>query len=224
MKAFWVFILHSLYYKDNEGCCPVSLKHTGVAPLFFIICDYKIDVIFYKIYGYKTNEGNKNNFYRKDVKMSIFSRLFGKSTNNIPSVCTVDIKRYAGTWYEIARLPNNFEKGLKNVTATYNIQSDEKIEVINSGVKNGKKKVARGVAWLRNKNCTGELFVSFFWIFKSEYNIIRLDEKNYSFAVVTSSTMNYLWILSKTPKISNELYNDLISYAASKGFDVSKIE
>ncbi|HEX9063147.1 MAG TPA: lipocalin family protein [Clostridia bacterium] len=155
--------------------------------------------------------------------MSIFSRLFGESTKNIPSVCNVDIKRYAGTWYEIARLPHSFEKGLENVTATYNIQSDGKIEVINSGVKNGKKKVTRGVAWVRNKSCTGELFVSFFWIFKSEYNIIRLDEKNYSFAVVTSSTKNYLWILSRTPKISDGLYADLISYAASKGFDVSKI-
>ncbi len=167
---------------------------------------------------------NKNFIIERMFKMGIFSTLFGKSTKNIPSVCNVDIKSYTGTWYEIARLPNNFEKGLENVTATYNIQNDDKIEVINSGVKNGKKKVTRGVAWLRNKNCTGELFVSFFWIFKSEYNIIRLDEKNYSFAVVTSSTMNYLWILSRTPKISNELYNDLISYVASKGFDVSKIE
>ena len=155
--------------------------------------------------------------------MGIFSSMFGRSTRDISSICNVNIQRYIGTWYEIARLPHTFEKGLENVTATYNLQSGGKIEVINSGFKNGEKKVAKGVAWAPDKNCTGKLLVSFFWLFKSEYKIIRLDEENYNFAVVTSSKMNYLWILSREPKISNELYNDLISFVSSKGFDVTKL-
>lgn len=149
--------------------------------------------------------------------------FLGKSTKQIPPVCNVDLKRYLGTRYEIARLPHSFEKGLDNVTATYNFRSDGKIEVINAGLKNGGKKVTRGVAWAPDKNCTGKILVSFFWPVKSEYKIILLDEIDYNFAVVTSSTMNYLWLLSKKPKISNELYNYLIAFASSKGFNVTDI-
>jgi len=147
----------------------------------------------------------------------------GKSTKDILPICNIDLKRYLGTWYEIARLPNSFEKGLENITATYNLRSDGKIEVINSGIKNGKKEIAKGVAWIPDKNCTGKLLVSFFWIFKSQYNIILLDEVDYSYSVVTSSTNNYLWILSRKPKISNELYDNLIKFVSSKGFDFAKI-
>ena len=147
----------------------------------------------------------------------------GKSTKDILPICNIDLKRYLGTWYEIARLPNSFEKGLENITATYNLRSDGKIEVINAGIKNGQKKIAKGVAWIPDKNCTGQLLVSFFWIFKSQYNIILIDETDYSYSVVTSSTINYLWILSRKPKISNELYDNLVKFVSSKGFDVTKI-
>lgn len=155
--------------------------------------------------------------------MGIWGNFLGKSTKQIPPVCNVDLKRYLGTWYEIARLPHSFEKGLDNVTATYNSRSDGKIEVINAGLKNGGQKVTRGVAWAPDKNCTGKILVSFFWPVKSEYKIILLDEIEYNFAIVTSSTMNYLWLLSRKPKISNELYNDLITFASSKGFNVADI-
>ncbi|HEY5500386.1 MAG TPA: lipocalin family protein [Candidatus Humimicrobiaceae bacterium] len=147
----------------------------------------------------------------------------GKSTKDILPICNIDLKRYLGTWYEIARLPNSFEKGLENITATYNLRSDGKIEVINAGIKNGQKKIAKGIAWIPDKNCTGKLLVSFFWIFKSQYNIILLNEVDYSYSVVTSSTNNYLWILSRKPKISNELYDDLVKFVSSKGFDIAKI-
>ncbi len=145
------------------------------------------------------------------------------STKDISPICNVDLKRYLGIWYEIARLPNSFEKDLEYITATYNLRSDGKIEVINSGVKNGEKKLAKGVAWPPDKNCTGKLLVSFFWIFKSQYNIIMLDVKEYSYAVITSNTNNYLWILSRKPQISSELYDNLIKFVSSKGFDVTKI-
>ncbi|SHI66814.1 lipocalin family protein [Parasporobacterium paucivorans] len=154
--------------------------------------------------------------------MGIFRRRSKHSTSEIPAICNVNLERYLGTWYEIARLPHSFEKGLDNVTATYNLKTDGNIEVVNAGMKNGEKKAAKATAWIPDKNCTGKLLVSFFRPFKSEYNIIKLNE-DYSFAIVTSSSKNYLWILSREPRISEELYNDLISFAASKGFDTSKI-
>lgn len=155
--------------------------------------------------------------------MGIFNSIFGKSTKDILPICDVDIKRYLGTWYEVARFPHPFEKDLEFVTATYNLLSDERIEVINSGVKKGNKKTIKGVASVPDKNCTGKLLVSFFWIIKSQYNIILLDQKDYNYAVITSGTYNYLWILSRTPEINNDLYNDLVNFVSSKGFDVTKI-
>jgi len=166
----------------------------------------------------------QDDIYRERmIEMGIFRSKSAKDTNEIPPICDIDIKRYLGTWYEIARLPHAFEKGLDNVTAAYNLKGDGKIEVLNSGFKNGEKKMARGVAWIPDESCTGKLLVSFFWPFKSEYKIIKLDEENYSYAVVTSSVKDYLWILSREPKISNELFNDLISYASAQGFDVTKV-
>jgi apolipoprotein D and lipocalin family protein len=155
--------------------------------------------------------------------MGILRDLFGKSTKDIKPVCNVNLERYLGRWYEIARLPHSFEEGLEYVTATYNSKDNGRIEVINAGMKNGEKKSAKGVAWVPDKNCTGRLLVSFFWPFKSEYKIILLDEKDYQYAVVTSSNMNYLWILSRKPEISSELYDYLVGFAASKGFDTDKL-
>jgi len=155
--------------------------------------------------------------------MGFFSRKSENSTKDIPPICNVNLERYLGTWYEIARFPHSFEKGLGNVTATYNRKSDGKIEVINAGFKNGKKSVAKATAWIPDESCTGKLLVSFFRPIKSEYNIIKIDEENYSYAIITSSTKNYLWILSREPRISDRLYDDLIAYISANGFDISKI-
>ena len=155
--------------------------------------------------------------------MGILSRRQENSTKDIPAICNVDLKRYLGTWYEIARFPHSFEKGLENVTATYNLKDNGKIEVINAGLKNGKRSAAKGTAWIPDESCNGRLLVSFFRPIRSEYKIIKLDEENYSFAVVTSSKKDYLWILGREPKMSQELFNDLLSFVSSKGFDTSKI-
>lgn len=154
--------------------------------------------------------------------MGIFSKRIRVKKNEIPAICDVKIERYLGTWYEIARLPHRFEEGLDNVTATYNLRPSGKIEVINSGTRNGKRSNAKGRAWIPDKKCTGRLLVSFFGPFKGEYNIIKLD-KEYSYVVVTGSSKNYLWILSRVPKIADDLYEELISYVSSLGFDPKKI-
>ncbi len=155
--------------------------------------------------------------------MGILSRLFAGSTSDIPAVRKVDLERYAGKWYEIARLPHSFEKDMDNVTAFYKIRKRGKIRVINTGYKFCKKKVAKAIGWVPDPNCTGRLMVRFFWPFKSEYRIIRLDEEKYSYAVVTGSNKNYLWILSRKPKMSDRLYKELIDDLHEKGFNVSRI-
>ncbi len=154
--------------------------------------------------------------------MGLFGSLLAKSTKDIEAVCDVDITRYLGTWYEIARLPHSFEKGLENVTANYQLREDGKIQVTNAGYKNGKRKEAQAVAWIINPQCTGRLYVSFFWLVKSEYKIINID-REYQQAVVTSNKRNYLWILSRTPEIEKQTYIDLVNFAVVNGFDIKKL-
>lgn len=142
------------------------------------------------------------------------------SGEDLPTVKEVDLNRYAGTWYEIARLPNNFEKGLECVTATYTPGNKGKIAVLNKGFssKKGKYKSARGTAWVPDEKYPGRLKVSFFWPFAGNYYIITLDEE-YRFALVGDPSRKYLWILSRTPELTGEIRKELIQVAEKNGFD-----
>lgn len=138
-----------------------------------------------------------------------------------------DLKRYVGTWYEIARFPHRFERNLVGVTATYNLLANGKIEVINQGFMhslNGPVKTAIGKAKPAGNDGAGHLRVSFFWIFYTDYLILELDEQNYQYSLVGSSSPNYLWILSRTPQMDSVQLNKLIHKAKDLGYDVSKLE
>ncbi len=145
-------------------------------------------------------------------------------TSNIASVEDFELERYLGTWYEIVRLPHRFEKDLQQVTATYLLLDNGKIEVLNKGFNTKKQKwsEAKGKAWVPDESKPSDLKVSFFWPFAAAYRIIYLEE-DYSLAIVTSNTFNYFWILSRTPHISDEYYSKLIEKARIWGFDTDKI-
>lgn len=147
-------------------------------------------------------------------------------SNIMKTVEKVDLPKYMGTWYEIARFPHSFEKGLVGVTATYTLKKNGKVEVLNQGYKdslNGKLKRAKGFAKLPDPNIPGRLMVYFFWPFGGEYLILDLDE-NYQHVLVGSSSKKYLWILSRTPKMDDSVYNNLVMKAESLEFDTSKLE
>ena len=138
----------------------------------------------------------------------------------------VDINKFVGKWYEIARFPHSFEKNLVGVTATYSFRKDGKIRVLNQGYKrtlDGKLKKAIGKAKIPNPNETGKLKVSFFMFFYADYYILDLDEENYQFAIIGSSSDNYLWILSRTPGLTTGIYNMLLIKAKDRGYDISKL-
>jgi lipocalin len=130
-----------------------------------------------------------------------------------------------GTWYETARLPNSFEKNLDYVTATYTLRDDGKINVLNKGFDSTKNdwKEAKGKAWVPDSRIPAHLKVSFFWIFAGDYKIIALDQENYSYSMVTSKTKKYLWILSRTPHMDVEVYNQLVDKAKGFGFEVEDL-
>jgi apolipoprotein D and lipocalin family protein len=147
-----------------------------------------------------------------------------ESTESIPPVSNFVLNRYLGTWYEIARLPHRFEKGLTRVTADYTLNPGGSILVVNRGFKAGKNKwsQAEGKAWVPDPAVPARLKVRFFWPFSAEYKVIRLDTE-YQWAVVTSSKKNYLWILSREPVIDEALYESLVQYVRENGFDVSQL-
>lgn len=156
--------------------------------------------------------------------------LFGcnssKEMVDKPTVPKLDLEKYTGTWYEIARFQHSFEKDLVGVTATYKLRNDGKIDVINAGYKNtldGKYKEAKGIAKRPDPNEPGKLKVSFFLFFYAEYNVLALDTSNYQYALIGSSTPDYLWILSRTPSMDNETYNRLVKKAKDLGYDTSKL-
>jgi len=142
------------------------------------------------------------------------------------TVKNVDLERYMGTWYEIGRFLHSFEKDLVGVTATYKLKKNGKVEVLNQGYKNsldGKLKRAKGFAKVPNPNEPGRLKVYFFWPFGGDYLILDLDEE-YRWALIGSYSLNYLWILSRTPQMPEEEYNRLVEKARSLGYNVSRIE
>jgi apolipoprotein D and lipocalin family protein len=126
--------------------------------------------------------------------------------NKVPlqTVAKVDLSRYVGRWYEIARYPNRFEKNcVADVTADYSLRSDGKITVVNSCLeRDGKLNQSKGTAKVVDPATNAKLKVTFFWPFYGDYWIIGLDPE-YRFAVVSEPDRRYLWILSRTPQCSN---------------------
>ncbi|MEP6925673.1 MAG: lipocalin family protein [Pyrinomonadaceae bacterium] len=154
------------------------------------------------------------------------------SKKPLETVDSVDLKRYAGKWFEVARLPNKFEKQcVGNVTAEYVLQKNDKIQVTNKcDEANGKKTVARGEARIQDKQTNAKLevrfapkFLSFIPAVWGDYWIIALDAENYQYALVGDQSRNYLWFLSRTPQINQAKYEELTKIAADKGFETTKI-
>lgn len=143
---------------------------------------------------------------------------------SLPVVPSVDLNKYAGLWYEIARLPNRFEKKcVSSVTATYSLRPDGKIDVINRCKKaSGEIATAKGKARVVDKTTNAKLKVTFFWPFYGDYWILDLGA-NYEYAVVGDESRKYLWLLSRTPQIDDALYQALLARMADQGFDTSRV-
>lgn len=137
----------------------------------------------------------------------------------------LDIEKYMGKWYEIARYDHSFERGLVGVTAKYSMRDDGKIQVLNSGYENnldGKFTQAIGKAKIPDSKIPSKLKVSFFWFFYADYFVLELDE-NYQWAIIGSSSDKYLWILSRTPQMGKKMHDELLTKITNRGYDVNKL-
>lgn len=164
--------------------------------------------------------------YSLTVTLVFFSNMaFSSQVDREPlqTVSSVDIERYMGKWYEIAAIPQSFQKGCAATTADYSLRRDGDVAVLNScRLEDGSIKKARGKAWAVDET-NAKLKVRFFWPFSGDYWIIELAE-DYSYAVVGHPDRDYLWILSRNPEIDPALYDDLMRTIETKhGYDLSKI-
>lgn len=142
---------------------------------------------------------------------------------NTSTVRQLDVPRFMGKWYEIARYDHPFEKDMTHVTAEYSLEANGKIRVVNQGMKHGTPKTAIGKAKQPDPTkYPGRLKVSFFLWFYSDYYVLELD-KDYQYALIGSSSDNYLWILSRTPEISEPILNELLENLQKRGYDLSKL-
>ncbi len=155
--------------------------------------------------------------------MSIFTQC---TSQTLETVAEVDIEKYAGTWYEIASFPQRFQKGCHCTTATYTKTDKDYIVVENRCRKdsiNGKESYIKGKAFIDPGTGNAKLKVQFFWPFKGKYWIIDLAD-DYSYAVVGHPDRDYLWILSRTPKMDKNTYDEIVARIKEKKFDVSKLQ
>lgn len=144
-------------------------------------------------------------------------------------VPSFDPTQYVGTWYEIARLDNRFEKGLEQVTAHYSIEADGTLTVVNRGFSAKKNDWSEAVGKAKfvdpanaDGTRTGRLKVSFFGPFYGDYNILELDKPYYNYALV-SSGRDFLWILSRTPQLTYPIKQHLMAKAKALGFATDQL-
>ncbi len=144
--------------------------------------------------------------------------------DRIEPVTGFDTQRYLGTWYEIARLDHSFERGLSQVTAEYTLNEDGSIRVINRGydAEAGKWNEAEGRAVFVGDRDVGHLKVSFFGPFYASYVVFELDD-DYSAAYITGYKRDYLWLMSRTPVVSEEELEAFTARAVAEGFELGEL-
>jgi len=142
----------------------------------------------------------------------------------IEPVTGFQVERYMGRWYEVARLDHRFERGMEQITATYELRPDGTVAVLNRGyrVDKGEWGEASGKAKFLGEPDVAALKVSFFGPFYGSYNVVDLDP-DYQHALVAGPDRSYLWILSRTPTPPRAEVERLVAKAAALGFDTSQL-
>lgn len=144
----------------------------------------------------------------------------GQLTVDNSVVDSLDLDRYLGEWYEIARFDHSFERGMDFCKASYTLQEDGTVEVLNTGIKDGEPKEAKGKGKLTDTPAL--LRVSFFGPFYADYRVMLLDSA-YQYALIGSGSDDYLWILSRTPKLAEDVKAKVLGEAKRRGYNVEKL-
>ncbi len=158
--------------------------------------------------------------------MLVFIHTSASNAQALQTVPNVELKKYAGKWYEIASYPQTFQKGCHCTTAEYTFTEKGYVIVENRCNRdsiNGKQSYIKGKAFVEKNSGNAKLKVQFFWPFKGKYWIIDLAD-DYSYAVVSHPNKKYLWILSRTSQMNDSKYQEIILKLKQIGFDLSRIQ
>ncbi len=145
--------------------------------------------------------------------------------DGVSAVNGFELRRYLGTWHEIARLDHSFERGLTRITADYSLGANGAVKVVNRGydAQDREWKEAEGKAYFVENPSVGRLKVSFFGPFYGGYNIVELDRENYAYSLVAGPSRDYLWILARNKTLEPAVLERLIGKAKSLGFPVEHL-
>jgi apolipoprotein D and lipocalin family protein len=155
-----------------------------------------------------------------------------QADQSVKTIATLDVPRYLGTWYEIAKFPNWFQKKcVGNTKAVYTAKSDGNLRVLNScKTASGETSEAEGAARQIGAKDSPRLevrfapeWLSFLPLVWGDYWVIDLDPQ-YQVAAVSDPKREYLWVLSRTPQLDSKVYEDLLQRLRQQQFDVRKLE
>ncbi|SDC40917.1 apolipoprotein D and lipocalin family protein [Acinetobacter marinus] len=165
-----------------------------------------------------------------NVAQAKSSAMQTPTTAQPKAVDAIDVQKYLGTWYEVARLPMYFQRNCaSDVQAEYSLNADQTIQVKNQCINtDGKLDVSEGVAYSQNDG-NSQLKVSFLpkglrWVpfSKGDYWVLRVDE-DYQVALVGGPSHRYLWLLSRTPDVDEAVIEDYLNTAKAQGYDLSTL-
>lgn len=143
----------------------------------------------------------------------------------LQTVDSVDLDRYLGTWYEIARLPHPFQGGCVATRAIYTRRDDGLIGVFNEcreDALDGSVRSVEGRARVTDPQTNARLEVSFFWLFWGDYWVIDLDP-DYRWAVVGHPSRRYLWVLAREPSLDPVILKGILQRVAAQGYDLDQV-
>ncbi len=145
--------------------------------------------------------------------------------DSVQPVNGFQLENYLGKWYEVARLDHQFERGLSKVSAEYQLGEDGSVRVLNQGfsAQDNEWQQAEGKAYFVDDNNQGYLKVSFFGPFYGSYVVFELDKVNYQYAFVSGPNHDYLWLLSRSATVSDEVMQKFIVMSQQRGFDTDKL-
>ena len=138
----------------------------------------------------------------------------------------VDIERFMGPWYVIANIPTFLEKGAHNAVETYSLNDDGSIATkftYRKGAFDGKLKEYNPKGFVLDTETNARWGMRFVWPIKADYRIVYLDD-DYSQTVIGRQDRDYVWIMARTPTISDSDYDELVTFVESLGYDTSKLE